>query len=193
MEKILGNFPPELLARTSPQGACKDFFNFDTLKTFLRRHGFPHNRSNGTRPRNQSSSSTSTCSNTLDSSSESSSSRSGSPIPDTQTQTQTHTKSPPPIPNTETFLLFPSKTTPKESKRFVEKTKPLRDQLFSKPVYYTTPHPDGTVSLRTESSVKDQYVLGLFYDFVKRMLVFDPEERVTAERALEHPFLKEVL
>ncbi|KAJ3399059.1 Dual specificity protein kinase clk3 [Chytriomyces hyalinus] len=81
-------------------------------------------------------------------------------------------------------LQWPVSATPKASKKFVKNMRPL-SQIIPTSLQLQQMG-GGSVDCGGAQSLLQQQ----FYDLVKRMLVYDPKERITAAEALNHPFLK---
>ncbi|KAI8829864.1 kinase-like domain-containing protein [Chytriomyces cf. hyalinus JEL632] len=81
-------------------------------------------------------------------------------------------------------LQWPVSATPKASKKFVKNMRPL-SQIIPTSLQLQQMGGGSVDGGGAQSLLQQQ-----FYDLVKRMLVYDPKERITAAEALNHPFLK---
>lgn len=72
---------------------------------------------------------------------------------------------------------FPNPSSKRESKKFVSALKPLESIIKS-------------LKLPTPDRDSEQEILELFSDLIHKCLRYDPEKRITAAEALDHPFFK---
>ncbi|KAF9274631.1 dual specificity protein kinase kns1 [Mortierella alpina] len=73
-------------------------------------------------------------------------------------------------------LDYPNKDTKGNSRKYVKALRPLKE--------YVTPTSDDVLDLRFASD---------FVDLLRRLLAYDPNERITASQALRHPYFNYIL
>lgn len=88
--------------------------------------------------------------------------------------------------NWEFSLMYPSHETSRQSLRFVQTLNPLNRIFLAK-----THHVQSTSGSQTDGPVKSEYLIH-FLDLVRQCLQYDPDERISARKALDHPFFNVV-